>query len=415
MSKKTNIFILKDFFSLFFQRLYFINQYLNTQSLAVFKSENSKKINFKAHNFFFSPYRLKNTNSGFLLSCFIMYFEYFFFLVYTKIIISKNRYLFYRNEDIIKNNNKILYENFLQSIEKNDTKVGSMKKFFFNYNRTIKSKNLRQFRNAKIRKKKIQLSGIDMVNQKFLLKQLNNISYRNSLKGFDREALKTISLLANSYLKNLIINLAKNSILRQKNLKTLIKDYGISNIEYCKNSLGLKNSIEKKGNNFPNVLVKEIKYYKKKEIKFDSLTSTEKMKDFRNENNTRSDDKIKKQIAIEDSIERTNKTLLALLNGIFQKRASILREATKCLCKYKPLQVQTSSKKNQEKITLFEMNNTQGNALNKDDMDQNFSITGIDCINLMKCDDRYGNHNLILKMISILNFDYNLRFKDDNS
>ena len=133
MSKKTNIFILKDFFSLFFQRLYFINQYLNTQSLAVFKSENSKKINFKAHNFFFSPYRLKNTNSGFLLSCFIMYFEYFFFLFYTKIIISKNRYLFYRNEDIIKNNNKILYENFLQSIEKNDTKVGSMKKFFFNY------------------------------------------------------------------------------------------------------------------------------------------------------------------------------------------------------------------------------------------------------------------------------------------
>jgi hypothetical protein len=415
MNKETNVFMLKDFFSLFFQRLYFINQYLNTQSLVIFKNENLKKINSKAHDFFFSQYRLKKTNSGFLLNCFIMYFEYFFFLVYTKIISSKNRYLFYRNEEIMKNNNKILYENFLPLIEKNDTKVGVMKKFFLNNNKTIKSKNLRQFRNTKNRKKKIQISSIDIVNQKFLLKQLNNISYKNSLKGFDREAIKTISILANSYLKTLIIDLAKNSIIRQKNLKNFIKDYGISNMEYCKNNLRMKNSIENKENSFSNVLVKEIRYYKKKEIKFDSLTSTEKIKDLRNEKNTRSDDKLKKQIAIEDSIERTNKTLLALLSGIFQKRASVLKEATKCLCKYKPLQVQMSSKKNQEKVTPFEMDNAQGNALDKDDIDRKFSITGIDCINLMKCDDRYRNHDLILKMMFIVNFDYNLRFKDDNN
>ncbi len=46
-----------------------------------------------------------------------------------------------------------------------------------------------------------------------------------------------------------------------------------------------------------------------------------------------------------ENLKKTNKTLMALLGGILQRRIRILKEATKCLNIYKPLLIKQVSEK----------------------------------------------------------------------
>jgi hypothetical protein len=108
-------------------------------------------------------------------------------------------------------------------------------------------------------------------------------------------------------------------------------------------------------------------------------------------------------------MKKTNNTLFTLLNGILQKRIAALKETTKCLCKYEPLPTKLFSNiKNKTFVGLELPKKNTGMFRNK--ILSRSMVTGLDCINLMKNQRKYFNDELLKKMVSIVGFDYNLRF-----
>jgi hypothetical protein len=291
------------------------------------------------------------------------------------------------------------------------TKIFSLKKFSISTNNFKKAKSLRE---NSIKKKnpikKIKINS-GFTNLPVLLKKINNFVYKYSLKGFTKNSIRIILFLTNSFTKNLLSDLGKISLLRQKNSKKFIKEYGVKAIKNLKDPFLSENKIKSPNKNFYVSLKYQIKFYKKKHENLNLGQIKDRIQIVSSKKKNQLDEKERKHYIIEENIKKTNKTLSALLNGILQKRIADLNETTKCLCKYKPLlnNILSNEKKNTF-VSLERQRKKTGMFRPK-----NFSrsmVTGLDCINLMKNQRKYFNNELIKKMVAIIGFDYNLRFNN---
>lgn len=117
-----------------------------------------------------------------------------------------------------------------------------------------------------------------------------------------------------------------------------------------------------------------------------------------------------KNSLLEENISKTNKTLMALLDGILKKRNRILKEATKCICQYKPLPSKTFVRKKLKKeINPKIFTKTRGTPQIVYDLDTGNYLTGNDCINLMRNQSIFYQKELFLKLFFSLGSDYNFR------
>ena len=111
-----------------------------------------------------------------------------------------------------------------------------------------------------------------------------------------------------------------------------------------------------------------------------------------------------------DNLKKTNKTLMALLNGILQRRIRILKEATKCLCRYKPL----LSKINCEKINRIVSDKKKHGQVSEEKINQKASLgkemwcTGKDCLKLLNNETKHNGKIYFFKWFLYLCNDYNL-------
>mmetsp|Transcript_28931 Transcript_28931/g.72853 ORF Transcript_28931/g.72853 Transcript_28931/m.72853 type:complete len:171 (-) Transcript_28931:41-553(-) len=112
---------------------------------------------------------------------------------------------------------------------------------------------------------------------------------------------------------------------------------------------------------------------------------------------------------LEENISKTNKTLMTLLNGILQNRIKILREATKCLCKYKPLPLKISiQKKNEVSVEILEKPNFFPEKKSSFFPKKNYlTIDADDCLTFLKSKNRNIFPKFFSKWFYSVIIDYN--------
>lgn len=414
---------MKKFFSLFLIKLFNINQSLaclNIWKKFLFNDQrnpgkvciNKLKSIYKS-NISKTVFRIKiYPNESNLFEQFKNFLIHFFFLIWINFffLIKKNLPLENFQEFDIANIQKF-FRKSSPRLQSKKTKIFSLIKFSISIDNFKNAKSLRENFDKKkkpIKKKKIKISS-GFINLPVLLKKINNFVHKYSLKGFTKDSIRNISFLTNSFIKNLISDLGKISLLRQKNSKKFLEEYGVKAIKNLKSPFLSENKFKSPDKNFYGSLKYQIKFYKKKHEKINRGPTKGRIQIVSSQKKNKLDEKKKKHLIIEENIKKTNKTLSTLLNGILQKRIAALKETTKCLCKYKPLPIKLLPKEKNNTLVNLERKKTGIFRI------ENFSrsmVTGLDCINLMKNQRKYFNNELIKKMVAIIGFDYNLRFNN---
>jgi hypothetical protein len=121
-----------------------------------------------------------------------------------------------------------------------------------------------------------------------------------------------------------------------------------------------------------------------------------------------------KKELLKESIDRANKTLMMFLDGIFQRRIKMLKEATKCLCKYRPLPIRINLYKKKPEIPQnLQVNNFfhQPIAPFYPSRFENY-ITADDCLFLIKTDPEEKFKKFFTKWFFMVGFDHNFRISE---
>jgi len=218
----------------------------------------------------------------------------------------------------------------------------SSEKFLFKKNSITKiKKKPSSFESIKVKKRFLCIPVI--------LKILNNLVFRQGLKGFTRQAFQMIINSSNEKLRILLLKLGQNSLDRQKKKKRFINEWGKRNIFLEKKKFG---NLPFKIKKFEKGIMNSLNSFKKKKRKGSWKPDLNRFSSKPTATN-RSKFKKTKNIQLEENISKTNKTLLTLLGGILKERVKILREATKCLGRFKYLpQPKFSTKKEKKEINF---------------------------------------------------------------
>jgi len=287
---------------------------------------NSKKISFLNQKFY-------------KILCF-----FFFYIKFSK----NNRISFYRDIFFEKFKNKIVKRNMSSSKKKSSSSY-SLRKFLI---RSSKQKNniVSKQKDTLLPNKKFK-NKEKILNMKSIYDRLNYLLDKNSIKGFTYDSFRLLAFILEQYFSVTLKKLRNIAIFSREKKK---KEWGVKNISLLKKEPGqllLKNkNMEKQEKNF----FKLIKLFRKKKKK---MTEKKQEKNYLSRiflpKEVTKKKSIRKKI-IDENIIKTNKTLMTLLGGILRRRIRILREATKCLCKYKPMPLKINIQNRNEKHLEFQ-------------------------------------------------------------
>jgi hypothetical protein len=197
----------------------------------------------------------------------------------------------------------------------------------------------------------------EILDENVFYDRFNSILFQNSIKGFTPAVYDLVLEMTLEYAKKIILDLRKIAISRQKTEKKKLKEWGRNGIFFStKNDVEIQKKI-RDHEMADRIIHSEILTFKTKRklrnqlnderqspgvlppIFSPSLSSFPKKKKKKKE-----EEKLSKIEQMEENITRTNKTLMIFLKSILKRRIRILREATKCLCRYHPLYPKVKSR-----------------------------------------------------------------------
>ena len=243
---------------------------------------------------------------------------------------------------------------------------------------------------------------------------------KNSLLGFSKKSVDLIVKVLKKTIKKIIIEIRNISIKRKLGKKKAINEWGLNNIIWKKNR-----PFHDFDFNFLDKMKVCLRKYKSKKSTSCSSTSQTYFQ-VRNLSNTNDNlSETKKNTESNDNLLRANKTLMTLLNEILQIRMEELRKETTCLCKYKPVEIENSPKKEEnikenggkkEKLKKKKTDKTKHGIYNAKGMlpfvsDSYQFLSGIDCFLYLKNTKSYHNQILSFTLLLLLMSDFNSRFK----
>jgi hypothetical protein len=248
-----------------------------------------------------------------------------------------------------------------------------------------------------------------ILNFPIFITKLNIILNTYNIKGFTRSAFEVLANLLDTQSKEIILKMGKITVQKQKFAYSRLEQWGRKNSFYATKKPCLLTLKVEKTINYQKSLQKQIAcfrklkkslQYKKKKINIDT-----KPAEYESNINKK---KIQNN-SYSENLKKTNKTLMSLLNGILQRRIRILKEATKCLNKYKPF----VSKLIYEKVNpvISEKRKFKENFLNKNNplirFKEEMWCTSKDCLNMLHFDDAFQDKTEFFKWYLYLCNDYN--------
>ncbi|ABW98227.1 hypothetical protein HAN_3g417 (nucleomorph) [Hemiselmis andersenii] len=391
---RRNFFFRKRFFSLFEKIMvqdnksfFIMDQIENIENLHCYPKNSSKNFHFlkKEINFFL------NLIGNFLKNSYQ-------FLIFRFFFNGRNQAFFKSLSSFIPN--QIVFIKKKIGKIKGRKKNYSLRKFLIKRSKNFVNKAVflgnkkKEIFNSK---RKFSTKG-KIINIKVFYDRLNFLFFKNSIKGFTHDSFQFLFNYLDNYAKNLIKEIRKITLISKKTKDQIKKDWGENFTSF------FQNDIKK--------ISKKISYHSVSEKNFQNLIRLFKKKKRVKINkkprkpiflkNTIEKSNVKKKSTrrkiLEENISKTNKTLMTLLNGILQKRIKILREATKCLCKYKPLPLKISiQKKNENTVEQIEKSNFILEEKNLIFLKRNFlNINAEDCLAFLKS----KNQNVFPKFFS---------------
>lgn len=345
---------------------------------------------------------------------FYFYFIQIFFQIFSFFLFSRK---FYKKKIPFIQGNSLSQKSsihFLRSgkifSKKFPKKIYSLRKFL------IKGSKIK---NTIIFKQKDQLHPIKkfknhekILNTKFLYDRFNFLLHKNSIRGFTHDSFSLIRYILEKFIKDVVKNLRKIALSRHQEKK---KEWGIKNIHTLKEILPeilrKKRTKEKQEKIFQGFIRL---FKKKKKLKFNLGRRKNSVSKNFFPKNTSKKISVRRKI-IDDNISKTNKTLMTLLNGILQKRTKLLRDATKCLSKYKPLPLQLNlpnrNQKHQDFTRKIEEEVHKKFSLSYDNTD--FSVGPEDCLVFLKSIKKDDYPKFFSKWFFSVVIDHNFRpFKE---
>nr|UXY87371.1 hypothetical protein 1634Bnrm3_p004 [Cryptomonas sp.] len=312
---------------------------------------------------------------------------------------------------------EIEYNGIIRKKEKMFRNIYSIKNLAFYTLKNSKTRNETLEKKAKEHYdfKNIFKNDESLFNFPVFLSKFNVILNIYNLKGFTRNAFENLVKFLNKECKKLILNLGKLVTSRQKKKDLKIEEWGRRNVHIVSKYTSLNNSRIEKSIKQEKLFNEQISFFRKKKktiiIGKPKLTSIDK-----NDNKDLSKEKGKSQNDnFRENLKKTNRTLLALLNGILQRRIHILRDATKCLHRYKPL----FSKINFKNINTIVSENKKINNEKVQTHDlsivsiENIWCTGKDCLNLLNFEPNINTKEYFMKWFLCLCNDYNFPNNDE--
>lgn len=292
----------------------------------------------------------------------------------------------------MKNKKRYSTRNILYSVSKN-----------FKFPEKNLKKNLKKYTGLE---NVIQIEK-NIINMPLFLSRLNIILNRYHIKGFTKNAYELLMFMTNRNCKKLLINLTKFAIKRDTNMYSKVEQWGRKHARKKKLLLTKRTIPTLIG--YDKIIKRYIRFFSKnkEKIKHKNIKDITKIKITQTQikiNKKRS--KINKYT---ENLSKTNKTLMTLLKGILQKRLHILRVATKCLFKYKPLELKPIVEKiepvvtEKRKIRIKRVKEKQIKRMS----DRDIWCTGRDCLKLIKFETPNKDFYFYYKWYLFLCNDYN--------
>jgi hypothetical protein len=297
-------------------------------------------------------------------------------------------------------------------------KLYSMKKTSENSIRQSLLKNFvneKKQKNAILIKNKIKMNE-EILNMNVVYDRFNAILFKNGLKGFTPDAFRLFVHIINDYSKNLILKIRRIAIIRQKTNKRKQNEWGRNGIIFTeKESSSIPKKIremEKRQHFFKTeiLMFKKRKKRKAPKKKFEDYFFKPVIKKIPPKKK-----KLSKKELLKESIDRANKTLMTFLDGILQRRMKMLKEATKCLCKYRPLPIKYHLLRKKQEASL---NPHMGIFVYKPvapfypSRYENY-LTADDCLYLIKNDSEEKFKKFFIKWFFMVGFDHNFRISEE--
>jgi hypothetical protein len=384
-SQKNNKFKVNKNIILFYGNFFSRHSFLELDFLNAVRKLSIFEKNIKKNIFFSLQYNkvCENTKKKlFWFSILIKNFcKMFFSLIYPKLTKYKNC-IELSKLGIVVTHKPI---DKFYSIKNNVVSVSNSYKSYF-------SRKKRKFKTFDI--KGLVKNEQHILNFPVFLTKLNIILKTYNIKGFTRSAFELLANLLDTHSKDMILKLGKITIQRQKSAYSRLEQWGRKNTFYVTKKPYLLNLKVEKAIRYQKSLQKQIACFrkmkkslqlKKKKINID-IKPPEK------------ESKINKKVqnnSYSENLKKTNKTLMSLLSGILQRRIQILKEATKCLHRYKPLLSKIIYEKVNPVISDKRKNNE--NFLTKSNPSTFFKeemwCTSKDCLKML-----YSNHAFQDKM-----------------
>jgi hypothetical protein len=328
-SHRKNKFKINKKIILFYANFFSRHSFLESNFLNVVRKLNIFEKNIKKNNFFYLHYCKLRENTKKNLIWFTVliknFCKIFLSLIYPKLTKYKN----YTE----------LTKQATTLIQKPADKFYSIKNNVLSISNSYKNYTSQKKRNSK---KMYDVKGLvksehHILNFPIFVTKLNIILKTYNLKGFTRSAFEILANLLDTRSKEIILKLGKITVQKQKFSYSRLEQWGRKNSLYVTKKPCLLNLKVEKAISYQKSLQKQIACFRK--IK--KSLQLKKKKINIEPKATEKEGKIsKKKIqsnSYSENLKKTNKTLMSLLNGILQRRIRILKEATKCLNKYKPL------------------------------------------------------------------------------